>query len=282
MPLYICYRGGCENLVYDAERRPVQIVKDALGRQWLCVEIDPSDAGSEFRQSVLGMLEAQVQARRRGESTGVTDRMLVEADDEAALRHLVLTLYPPAAESQTRLDAAGWGRFSLSGGPGGPYRLTVSDGQRARTFQAESEAEAWYRAAQAVAGPAPGAQEKQAMIATGEVIPVPLREEPDGSLRVGESRVLLDLVIEEFNKGADPESIVHAYSSLDLADVYVVLGYYLRNREAVDAYLLAREEKAEQLRQQIESKQPDRRGLRAELLARRARMEQGHGAAPGK
>jgi hypothetical protein len=120
------------------------------------------------------------------------------------------------------------------------------------------------------------------MFATGEALPVPLRLDPDGAYRVGDSRVLLDLVIEEFNKGADPEAIVHAYSSLDLADVYLVIGHYLRNKGAVDAYLLAREEKAEKLRQEIESRQPDRRDLRAKLLARRALMEQRHGAASGK
>jgi uncharacterized protein (DUF433 family) len=132
-----------------------------------------------------------------------------------------------------------------------------------------------------MAGAAERSKEKQAMTLTGEVLTIPLRRDADGTLRVGDSRVLLDLVIEEFNQGADPESIVHAYDALNLADVYLVLGYYLRNKEAVDAYLRAREGKAEELRQQIESSDSNR-SLRTKLLAGRAQVERGHGAASGK
>jgi len=53
--------------------------------------------------------------------------------------------------------------------------------------------------------------------------PVPLRTDEHGVVRVGTSQVLLDVVIREFNNGADPESLVYGYSTLDLADVYAVL-----------------------------------------------------------
>jgi uncharacterized protein (DUF433 family) len=111
--------------------------------------------------------------------------------------------------------------------------------------------------------------------------PVPLRVDECGAVRVGDCQVLLDVVIREFNNGADPEAIAHGYPTLHLADVYGVIAYYLRHRQEVDHYLESRRTEAEKLRQEIEAKQPSRLELRAKLLARRAQMELAH-ASPGK
>ena len=107
-----------------------------------------------------------------------------------------------------------------------------------------------------------------------EPVPVPLRPDEDGVYRVGNTRILLDTVIGEFENGADPESIVHGYSTLQLADVYAVLAYYLRHQNEVNAYLDQRRAQAAAFRQEIEANQPNRSGLRAKLLARRAEQEQ--------
>jgi uncharacterized protein (DUF433 family) len=72
-------------------------------------------------------------------------------------------------------------------------------------------------------------------------IEVPLREEPDGVLRVGNSRVLLELVLRAFNSGATPESIVQSYDTLKLADVYAIISRYLRDPAPFDEYLRVRE-----------------------------------------
>ena len=56
---------------------------------------------------------------------------------------------------------------------------------------------------------------------------VPLREEPPGVLRVGKSRVLLELVIHAYHQGESPEGIVDMYRGLELADVFAVIAYYL-------------------------------------------------------
>jgi hypothetical protein len=88
----------------------------------------------------------------------------------------------------------------------------------------------------------------------------------------------LDTVIHEFEDGADPEGIVHAYPTLQLADVYAVLAYYLRHRDEVNDYLQKRQAEAAALRQEIEARQPGGTGLRAKLLARRAQQEQAHAA----
>ena len=83
---------------------------------------------------------------------------------------------------------------------------------------------------------------------------------------MGESRVSLDLVVEQYEKGMSAEDIVRAYDSLGLADVHDVIGYYLRHREEVQAYLKRRSEEAAILRSKIEKERP--RIAREELLAR--------------
>jgi uncharacterized protein (DUF433 family) len=114
------------------------------------------------------------------------------------------------------------------------------------------------------------------MAVTIQTDPIPLRVDEHGVIRVGDSQVLLDVVIREFNNGAEPEAIAHGYPTLDLADVYGVIAYYLRHRKDIDDYLGTRRQEAEKLRQEIEAKQPSRVDLRAKLLARKAQMELAH------
>jgi uncharacterized protein (DUF433 family) len=97
----------------------------------------------------------------------------------------------------------------------------------------------------------------------------PLREDGVGALRVGDSRVLLELVIRAFQDGATPETIVQRYSTLALPDVYAVITYYLRHRSEVEAYLAQREQKAEEVQQQIKRQQGDLSGIRTRLLNQR-------------
>jgi uncharacterized protein (DUF433 family) len=68
----------------------------------------------------------------------------------------------------------------------------------------------------------------------------PLREDAAGALRVGDSRVLLELVIRAFQDGATPETFVQRYSTLALPDVYAVIAYYLRHRSEIEEYLARR------------------------------------------
>ena len=96
---------------------------------------------------------------------------------------------------------------------------------------------------------------------------------------MGDSQVLLDVVIREFNNGAEPEAIAQGYPTLHLADVYGVIAYYLRHRKEIDDYVQGRRQEAEKLRQEIEAKQPNQAESRAKLLARKAQIEH---ASPGK
>ena len=69
-----------------------------------------------------------------------------------------------------------------------------------------------------------------------------------GAVRVGNSRISLDLVVSHYENGMTPEDMGRAYDTLVLADVHAVIAYYLRHREEVRAYLKRREEEAEALR----------------------------------
>ena len=96
----------------------------------------------------------------------------------------------------------------------------------------------------------------------------PLRRDASGVLRVGHSRVLVDLVIRAFQDGATPEAIAQRYHTATLADIYTVIAYYLRHREDIDAYLVERERRAQEVCQRIERHQEDLTDLRSHLLAR--------------
>ena len=98
--------------------------------------------------------------------------------------------------------------------------------------------------------------------------PVPLAADGHGVIRVGGSRVPLDTVVYAFNQGASPEEIVLNYPSLNLADVYSVINYYLHNRIEVDAYVSQREAESARIRGENERRFPPD-SVRARLLARR-------------
>jgi uncharacterized protein (DUF433 family) len=99
--------------------------------------------------------------------------------------------------------------------------------------------------------------------------PIPLSVDPHGTVRVGGTRLTLETVLEAFKRGDSPQEIVAAFPSLELADVYAVIAYYLRHRLEIEAYLEAQEAKATEIRRKIEARQGDQLGLRKRLLARR-------------
>ncbi len=114
-----------------------------------------------------------------------------------------------------------------------------------------------------------------------QAVAVPLYDDGQDGLRVTGTRVLLERIVHAFEDGATPEGIVHSYDTLQLADVYAVLTWYLRHKAELGDYLRKRAEDAETIRRTIEARQPDRAELRTRLMARRAQKEGAH-ASPGQ
>jgi hypothetical protein len=85
---------------------------------------------------------------------------------------------------------------------------------------------------------------------------------------VGNSRVLLELVLRAFKDGATPEGIVQSYNTLRLPDVDAVVTHYLAAPAPFEEYLRQCDQKAEQVRRMIEASQGPRGNLREVILAR--------------
>ncbi|MCI0620590.1 MAG: DUF433 domain-containing protein [Acidobacteria bacterium] len=100
---------------------------------------------------------------------------------------------------------------------------------------------------------------------------VPLQVDPDGVVRVAETRVTLDTIVLSFGEGASPEEMAQQYPSLRLSDIYAVLGYYLQHQEEVHDYLKERQRQHDETRQINESRF-DPQGLRERLLTRKNRQ----------
>lgn len=103
--------------------------------------------------------------------------------------------------------------------------------------------------------------------------PVPLRVDDDGVIRVGATRITLDVLLADHRRGMSPEDIVRELDALTLADVHGTLAYYYRHQTDLDEYLRRREEQAVQMRRLVDANQPrgpSREELRARLAARDA------------
>jgi uncharacterized protein (DUF433 family) len=64
-----------------------------------------------------------------------------------------------------------------------------------------------------------------------------LRANDDGVILVGQTRVTLDTVVAVFSQGATAGEIVYRYPSLNIADVYATIAFYLKHQSEVEAYL---------------------------------------------
>jgi uncharacterized protein (DUF433 family) len=103
--------------------------------------------------------------------------------------------------------------------------------------------------------------------------PLPLPEDPPGTIRVGGTRVTLDTVVYAYEGGDSPEGIVESFPVLTLAQAFGALAYYHQHREEVSRYLERREREADALQREIEASQPPG-STRRELEARRAAARQ--------
>lgn len=79
--------------------------------------------------------------------------------------------------------------------------------------------------------------------------PVPLEICDDRVVRVKGTQVTLDTIVATFNQGKTALEIASHYPSLQLADVYATIAFYLRHRPYVDLYLQERQHQGSETRQ---------------------------------
>ena len=97
-------------------------------------------------------------------------------------------------------------------------------------------------------------------------------EERNGGLYVAGTRVSLDSIVQCFNDGMSPETILGEFDTLTLAQVYGAIAHYLDDQPAVDAYRLRQKQRFEQMRRAAEPLPAD---LRQRLDAAREQLRSG-------
>ncbi len=98
---------------------------------------------------------------------------------------------------------------------------------------------------------------------------VPLRVDETGTIRVGQTRITLDVLLADHRRGWSPEEIVKQLDTLTLPDVYGALAYYSSHKAELDEYLRIRKEAADRMQREIEATQPTFAEVKARLLAKK-------------
>ena len=98
---------------------------------------------------------------------------------------------------------------------------------------------------------------------------LPFVRDARGVVRIAGTRVPLETVVLAFERGATAEAITQQFPALSLGDVYAVIGFYLRQRGEMDAYLRDRASNSARVREANEARHPAA-GVRDRLLARRS------------
>lgn len=108
------------------------------------------------------------------------------------------------------------------------------------------------------------------MSATIHADAVPLRLDEGGNVRVGDSRVTLRVVVDQYLDGASAEQIAERFDTLQLADVYAALAYFLRHRPELDEQFAQDDRDSEAFLRGLGSAYRTAADLRPQLEARRA------------
>jgi uncharacterized protein (DUF433 family) len=98
---------------------------------------------------------------------------------------------------------------------------------------------------------------------------IPLTKLDDGTIVITGTPIALEIVIARHNVGDTPDEIKKGFPSLDLADIYFVIAYYLSHRDEVDAYIQRQQERSQRVRQWLESDE----SYRAQMANLRERMD---------
>lgn len=107
---------------------------------------------------------------------------------------------------------------------------------------------------------------------TNLTLTTPLEVWEDGTIRVTNSRVTLDVIVRQFKLGATAEQIQEDFSSLGLREIYAVLAFYLDQIETVEDYLKKQKADAQETIDFIKQNMPTET-LRASIRARQRELQ---------
>ena len=97
----------------------------------------------------------------------------------------------------------------------------------------------------------------------------------EDAIRLTGTRVGIEAVIDDYQKGSTPEEIVFHYPTLSLEQVYATITYYLANKQKVKEYIaLVRQRQEEAWQEQQQNPSPFVQSLRERLAAQRRLLEQ--------
>jgi len=97
----------------------------------------------------------------------------------------------------------------------------------------------------------------------------PLRVDPDGSVCIGESRVLMTVLLNAYRDwGWSAEQLAEQFPTITLAEAHAVIAYYLRHYQEVDAYLNEWNAEGDRARTKWQES-PEGQAIRAKLRAAR-------------
>ncbi len=84
---------------------------------------------------------------------------------------------------------------------------------------------------------------------------IPLTLWKDGTIRVKGTRLMIDMIVNSHNRGECPEAIFESFPSNDysVADIYLVIAYYLSHKSKIDKYIANREKEAEKFWEKVEA-----------------------------
>ncbi len=92
------------------------------------------------------------------------------------------------------------------------------------------------------------------MIDIPQTVDLPIERTNDGVVLIRNTRITLRTLINVFSMGESIEAIHKRFETIPLSDIYTIIGYYLSNKEAIDAYVRAANEERERQREEWESR----------------------------
>ena len=98
-------------------------------------------------------------------------------------------------------------------------------------------------------------------------------EERNGGYYLAGTRISLDSVVQCFNEGLSPETIMGEFETLTLTQVFGAITFYLENQPAIDAYRMRQQQRFDATRRNAA---PLPENLRQRLVSAREQLHSAH------